>query len=167
MVFQLEPVALMPLLEQAISDLSTYASQHGVRFEITQRLEHATVQADRARLMQVLANLMSNAAKFSQPGSRVEIAATRPHAGHLRISVTDFGAGIPQAFKARIFQPFSQSDSSDTRAKGGTGLGLTISKAIVEKHGGQLSFDSTEGVGTSFHVDLPEQPADGATPPAA
>jgi DNA-binding response OmpR family regulator len=74
----------------------------------------------------------------------------------VRVSVTDFGPGISEEFTPRIFQPFSQSDSSDTRDKGGTGLGLAISKAIVDKHGGQIAFITREGIGTTFYVELPE-----------
>jgi PAS domain S-box-containing protein len=165
MMFNFEDMTLMPLLEQAAADLSTYAAQNGVRFEITQRLDNAVIHADRGRLMQVLANLMSNAAKFSPAGSRVEIAAAQHRAGFVRISVTDFGSGIPEAFKARIFQRFSQSDAADNRTKGGSGLGLAIAKAIVEKHNGQLSFVSREGLGSTFYIDLPEMR--GAMPDAA
>lgn len=68
----------------------------------------------------------------------------------------DFGRGVPAEFRHRIFQRFSQADSSDTREKGGTGLGLSIAKAIVERHGGNLAFTSEEGVGTEFFFDLPE-----------
>jgi signal transduction histidine kinase len=71
--------------------------------------------------------------------------------------VTDQGPGIPESFQKRIFQPFSQSDAADNRERGGTGLGLTISKAIVEKHHGQISYVSTVGQGTCFIVDLPRQ----------
>lgn len=161
MVFRFENIDLMGLLDHAVADMSTYAEQHRVRYSISQRVSDAYVFADRARMMQVLANLMSNAAKFSPPDSQVEIAVARQGGGRLRISVTDVGPGIPEDFKPRIFSPFTQSDSSDTRAKGGTGLGLAITKAIVERHGGQINFVSRLGVGTTFYVDLPEMVADG------
>jgi DNA-binding response OmpR family regulator len=74
----------------------------------------------------------------------------------LRISVIDQGAGIPEAFRSRIFGKFEQADASSTRRKGGTGLGLSIVKTIVEKLGGAVSFETEEGKGTSFHVDLAE-----------
>lgn len=156
MAFRFENVELMPLLERTVSDLGTYAEQRRVSFEITHRVEDVHVYADRERLMQVLANLMSNAAKFSPPDSKVEIACARHQDGRVRVSVTDFGPGIPEAFKSRIFQPFSQSDASDTRDKGGTGLGLAITKAIVDKHGGQIAFITREGIGTTFYIELPE-----------
>lgn len=156
MAFRFENVTLMPLIEKAVTELAAYATQHGVRYEITHRLEDIHVYADRDRLMQVFANLMSNAAKFSPTNSLVEISAARHSDGRLRISITDRGPGISENFKPQIFQPFSQSDSSDTRSKGGTGLGLAITKAIIDKHGGNIGFISREGIGTTFYVELPE-----------
>ena len=160
MAFRFENFALMKLLESAIADLSTYGDQHKVRFVINHRVDDAHVFADYDRLMQVLANLMSNAAKFSPTGSTVEISVARHNEGRLRVSVSDVGPGIPEDFKSRIFSPFSQSDSSDTRFKGGTGLGLAITKAIVERHGGNIGFVSRVGIGTTFYVELPEMLSD-------
>jgi signal transduction histidine kinase len=97
----------------------------------------------------------------------VLIHLEQPAADQLRLTVTDQGPGIPESFKTRIFQPFSQSDAADNRARGGTGLGLTISKAIVEQHGGHIRYVSAAGEGSSFIVELPrhrreqsEQPQD-------
>jgi CheY-like chemotaxis protein len=121
------------------------------------------VEVDSDRLIQVLTNLLSNAAKFSPKGEVVTVSVGRSE-GRFRIAVSDRGPGIPPEFRDRIFQKFSQADSSDRRAKGGTGLGLSISKAIVENHGGSLSFSTETGKGSTFFIDLPEQiPA----PPAA
>ncbi|MDZ7868537.1 MAG: ATP-binding protein [Rheinheimera sp.] len=116
-----------------------------------------TLTADPDRLMQVIANLLSNAAKFSPANSVVLLHLEQPTADQLRLSVTDQGPGIPESFKARIFQPFSQSDAADNRARGGTGLGLTISKAIVDKHGGHIRYESAVGEGSRFIVELPRQ----------
>jgi signal transduction histidine kinase len=74
----------------------------------------------------------------------------------LRISIIDHGPGIPAAFRNRIFQKFAQADSTDSRQKGGSGLGLNICKSIVEGHGGRISYDSEEGQGTQFNVLLPQ-----------
>jgi signal transduction histidine kinase len=73
----------------------------------------------------------------------------------VRIAVSDRGAGIPAAFRERIFQRFAQADGADSRRNGGTGLGLSICKTIVEEHGGRIWFDSAEGEGTTFFVELP------------
>jgi signal transduction histidine kinase len=104
--------------------------------------------------MQVLANLMSNAIKYSRADGIVEISVDR-HDHAFRITVTDHGEGIPQNFRARIFQKFSQADSSDTRQRGGTGLGLAITRELVLGMGGNIGFESEEGHGARFYVDLP------------
>jgi PAS domain S-box-containing protein len=155
MKLNLLPQSLMPLIEQAIEANRAYGEQYGVTFEIVAALPEIMANTDRDRLMQIMANLLSNAAKFSPPGGRVEVSVKR-EAGDLLIQVKDHGSGIPDEFRDRIFLKFSQADSSDTRQKGGTGLGLSITKAIVEKMGGTIDFDSQPGSGTTFQVALPE-----------
>jgi signal transduction histidine kinase len=76
-------------------------------------------------------------------------------AEHVRLAVADEGAGIPEAFRERVFQRFAQADGADSRRQGGTGLGLSICKTIVEEMGGTIRFDSAEGIGTTFYVELP------------
>lgn len=98
---------------------------------------------------------MSNAAKFAPESDEIEIAAIRHHK-QIRISVTDHGKGISKELHPKIFEKFSQGDSSDTRSVGGTGLGLNISKAMVERHSGRINFVSEPGVGTVFYFDIPE-----------
>lgn len=155
MAFKFEDVELTTFLGQAVEDHQSYAAQRGVSFVITRTLDDAHVYADRNRLMQVMGNLMSNAAKFSEEGAKIEIGAVRQGKDGVRITVTDYGSGIPDEFQGKVFEQFTQSDASDTRKKGGTGLGLAIAKVIVEKHGGRISFISRVGVGTSFMIDLP------------
>ena len=154
MAFKFHTMDLMPFLERVVDDNSAYGGQYGVRFVLKSMAEDACVFADRDRLMQVMANLLSNAAKFSPQNDTVEINVAM-HNERVRISVTDNGPGIPVDFHDKIFEKFTQSDSSDTRQKGGTGLGLSISKIIVEKHGGQIDFISREGIGTTFYIELP------------
>jgi signal transduction histidine kinase len=108
------------------------------------------------RLQQVLTNFLSNAAKFSPASGQVEVAIKNAN-DTVRIEITDHGPGIPAEFHSRIFQKFSQADSSDTRQKGGTGLGLAISKEIIERMNGKIGFDSVEGQGACFHFELPVQ----------
>ena len=111
---------------------------------------------DSDRLMQVLTNLLSNAVKFSPAGSTVEVMLSRT-ARQLRIEVSDQGPGIPESFCSRIFQRFSQADSSDTRQKGGSGLGLNISRGLIESMGGSIGFNrNAGGAGTTFFFELPE-----------
>ncbi len=130
------------------------ASGAGVRLE--RRLSAtAVVRVDRDRLVQVLTNLVSNAVKFSDRDGVVEVRLEPTADGRVRFAVRDEGPGIAPADQARLFQRFSQVDASDARAKGGTGLGLVISKAIVEKHGGVIGVRSARGEGATFWVELP------------
>lgn len=165
MAFAFKDQELMPLLEHAVELNRAFGAQYGVRFEIDAAVPAARVNVDHDRLIQVLTNLLSNAAKFSPKGEVVLVSAERAD-GALRISVRDRGPGIPPEFRDRIFQKFSQADSSDRRAKGGTGLGLSISKAIVEKHGGTLTFESEVGKGSTFTVELPERAPEPVAAPA-
>ena len=114
----------------------------------------AEVRIDASRLTQVLSNFLSNAIKFSPANERVDVAA-RLHEGDLRIEVRDRGPGVPAEFRDRIFQKFSQADSSDTRKLGGTGLGLAISKELVERMGGKIGFESEKGAGALFFCTFP------------
>jgi PAS domain S-box-containing protein len=123
----------------------------------------APVRGDPDRLIQVVVNLLSNAVKFSPTGSDVEVRI-EPETRIVRLSVRDYGPGIPDEFRARIFSKFAQADSSDTRAKSGTGLGLAIAREIAERHGGRLWFESAPGEGATFHMDLPLDLGDGDLP---
>ncbi len=156
MSFKFESVELKPFIEKAIVEHTEYGKQYGVTFVVSHMLENVRVFADKARLMQVMGNLLSNAAKFSHDGDNIEISVAAHQGDRLRISVTDYGVGIPEDFQHKLFERFTQSDSSDTRAKGGTGLGLSISKVIVKKHGGLINFISKEGIGSTFYIELPE-----------
>lgn len=154
MAFKFQCLELLPFLEQTIKEHEAYAEQHNVHFSLKGKLDPVQVFADRDRLMQVMANLLSNAAKFSPQGKAVEISIANLENRQIRISVTDHGPGIPKEFQPKLFDRFTQSDSSDTRQKGGTGLGLSIAKAIIEKHGGRIGFITHEGIGTTFYFDL-------------
>lgn len=165
MDYQFQYTDLSQLLQKAVQELTSYANEHQVSFRVTVTAKDPTLTADPDRLMQVLANLLSNAAKFSPAGSSILLHLDQVKDDQLRLTVTDQGAGIPDAFKQRIFQPFSQFDAADNRSRGGTGLGLTITKAIVEKHRGQIRYVNATEQGSSFIVDLPRQQQ--VPPPAA
>lgn len=148
---------LRRVIEQSIEANRGYGETLGVGFELGECPEHARVLGDEDRLMQVLANLLSNAAKFSPRGETVTLSV-EPRGSFLRVGVRDRGPGIAEEFKDRIFQRFAQADASDTRQRGGTGLGLAVSKAIVERHHGHIGFENEAEGGTTFFFELPGQP---------
>jgi len=154
-VFNFEDIELMPFIDQALEDNKSYGDEFQVQFVLENRVNDAHVYADKLRLMQVMSNLLSNAAKFSPEGEKVVVSVERKN-NVFRISFIDNGPGIPEEFHAKIFERFTQSDSSDTRQKGGTGLGLNITRAIVTQHEGNIDFISKQGEGATFYVELPE-----------
>ncbi len=154
MEFDLLPVDITELVKRSLEDNKAYADQYNVSFVFVRMLPRMKVQGDAEKLTQVLTNLLSNAAKFSHPGDQVEIAITR-HGGLIRVSVKDHGPGIPPKFLNSVFEKFTQVDASDSRQRSGSGLGLSICKAIVEQHGGAIGIDSECGNGTTFFFDLP------------
>jgi len=158
MPLHLQPLQLDGLVRRAIEFNAPYAQTLGVAFALENRVSpDAQVLADADRLIQVLINLLSNAAKFSPRESEVEILIeeTQKDSSTVRVSVKDKGAGVPLEFRDRIFHKFAQADASDTRQKGGTGLGLSISKALIEKLGGTIGFDSVPDEGATFYFELP------------
>jgi len=154
MDFSPKIMELFPFIEQALDANKGYAERLNVKLVITENCHDIYSHADADRLMQVMCNLISNAAKFSPPGNIVEISSI-PNGSNIRISVTDHGPGIPADFQSKLFDKFTQGNSTNTRKPGGTGLGLSISKAIVERHDGEIGFTTEEGVGTSFWFTLP------------
>jgi signal transduction histidine kinase len=151
MTFNLRPVDLRSLLEQAIEASQAHAGQLGIKLTLQGTPAGTRVRVDSDRMMQVMTNLLSNAAKFSPRGETVVVEASR-HTGAVRVGVTDHGPGVPEEFYGRIFQKFAQAGPSD---RGGSGLGLSITKAIVEHMSGRVGFESEPGR-TTFYFDLPE-----------
>jgi signal transduction histidine kinase len=132
-----------------------FAERFQVRYEPRGTLLPVQVKADRKRLLQVMTNLLSNAAKFSPPGEAVEVSM-EDLGTRVRIGVHDHGPGIPENFRSRIFGRFAQADSSATRQKGGTGLGLAICKRLIELMDGRIGFTDRDGGGTVFFFELPK-----------
>ena len=155
MHFDLTPTAIKPLLEQAVSANEGFAEQHQVRLVLDAPDGKLLAEVDADRFMQVVTNLLSNAVKFSPQGGAVTVRLAGRD-GKVRVELHDEGPGIPPEFRDRIFQKFSQADTSDTRQKGGSGLGLNISRALVQRMGGRLDFTSAPGAGTTFYLELPE-----------
>ena len=155
LAFQMTSLDLTQLVEQVLEANSGYAEHVGVTFVLKESMRGVRVQGDADRLTQVLTNLLSNAAKFSPAGDTVEVAVTRQDQ-LLRVSVSDHGTGVPETFRARIFGKFAQADGSSSRQNGGAGLGLSIAKAIIERHGGRIGYTSALDQGATFFVDLLE-----------
>ena len=155
LVFHMEKESLTEIVSNSLETNKPFADDRKVKFKLTETVSDAVVRGDGDRLAQVMANLLSNAIKFSPEGETVEISLTRREDG-FRIIVSDRGPGVPDEFRDKLFERFAQADSSDNRQKGGTGLGLNISKVIVEAHGGEIGFDPTPGKGAVFYVDLPD-----------
>lgn len=153
MKFDFSDVQLSKLISDTVSDNRSYAQELEVSLTMLPVDTDIYVHADPMRLEQVVTNLLSNAAKFSDPGSEVSLGVIATHEG-VRIEVSDRGIGIDPADHGRIFDSFSQLDNTDIRKVNGTGLGLNISKRIVEAHGGKIGFEPNIGGGTVFFVEL-------------
>ncbi|WP_082631021.1 sensor histidine kinase [Roseovarius atlanticus] len=151
--FQMEPICSNDLAREAIDSISGYASMLGISLELHVCKDECQIMGDRKRLIQVMNNLLSNALKFSKDDDAVKVFVENV-GSRVRISVEDKGAGIPDFAEERVFGKFSQLDSSDVRRVGGTGLGLNISKQIVESHNAEIGYVSALGVGSTFHVDF-------------
>ncbi|MDA0224663.1 MAG: ATP-binding protein [Proteobacteria bacterium] len=161
---EFEVIELGALVRESVVLNRAFAERVKVSLEVRGEPAVVAVRADRKRLLQVLTNLISNAAKFSPEGEAVEVAVL--HAGDtVRVQVDDRGPGIPADFRGRIFSRFAQADSALTRKKGGTGLGLAISKRMVEMMAGSVGFEDRAGGGTTFFIVLPVAP--GGTPDPA
>ena len=154
MEFHFESLNLTDLLRQAIADNQSYADQYGVEYALIEAPEYTPMSVDKNRIQQVIANLLSNAAKFSPKDSQIQVGIIKKD-DVVRVYVKDNGHGIPVEFQDKIFEKFTQSDASDTRKSGGTGLGLAISKEIVERMNGQLDFETELGKGSLFYFELP------------
>ena len=154
MEFKLEPLDAARVLDLVAHGYETAAAAVGVTLAV-QAPAGLRLTADAQRLHQVMANLVSNAIKFAPRGSGVLLEAAAAGPGQVRLSVTDAGPGIPDDFRARIFQRFAQADMNSRRTKGGSGLGLSIAKQMAEHMGGAIGYESRPGH-TCFHVTFPE-----------
>jgi signal transduction histidine kinase len=130
------------------------AKEKGITLEETLPQDLPPVEADRAKLRRILLNLLSNALKFTQKGGRVEVRAEREDK-HVRISVSDTGVGIAPEDVDRLFDKYAQARSRATRGEKGTGLGLYITRQLVELHGGEIKVESKLGKGSTFTFTLP------------
>lgn len=150
------------LVARALRIVRPRADDGGVTLGDGEPAETVTLIADSQKLLQILLNLLSNAIKFTPTGGRVALRASIDGDGAYRLSVSDTGIGMSAEDQQIALAPFGQVDSSLTRRYEGTGLGLPLSKALVELHGGRLEIDSAPDAGTTVHVVLPAERVDAA-----
>ncbi|MES2825755.1 MAG: ATP-binding protein [Pseudomonadota bacterium] len=151
---QIVPMCIQEAVTKAIESNQTQADKYHIKLKLISNQPATQVFGDSYRIQQVCNNLLSNAVKFSPPHSTVEIE-TSISGRFAKVTITDHGSGIPEDFKTRIFQRFSQADSSDTRINGGSGLGLAISKELIQRMSGNIGFISNKEDGSSFYFELP------------
>jgi hypothetical protein len=150
-----QQVSLVEIVRSALDSIEPTAQTKGVRLESVLDPQSVIVSGDPARLQQVFWNLLTNAVKFTPKGGRVQVLLQRVNS-HIEFSVSDTGIGIPASFLPHVFERFSQKDSSTHREYGGLGLGLAISKQLVDLHGGSIRAKSMgEGHGATLVVTLP------------
>jgi len=162
MELNVEEVNITEVTDEALELVRPHADEKGLEVRALIPLGLPNVWADRARVRQVLANMLANAVKFTERGT-VSVGATAAE-GWVTVSVSDTGVGISPEAQAYVFDEFRQADSSTTRRYGGTGLGLAISKRLVTLHGGRIWVDSEIGRGSSFHFTLPIRVRAGGEP---
>jgi len=152
-----EAVDLAALLAEAAGSVHAQVQKHRHALVVTPTAENLRVQADRGRVRQVLLNLLSNAIKFTPDGGRITVAAGPVNGGsEVRVAISDTGIGIAAEDQPKLFQEFSQLDASASRKYEGTGLGLALSRRLIELHGGAIGVESEVGKGSTFWFTLPQ-----------
>jgi signal transduction histidine kinase len=152
----LAPTPLRELVEDLRETMLPMAREKGIALDNAVPADLPPARADRAKLRRVLVNLVSNALKFTPRGGRVEVAA-QAGGGTLRVSVADTGVGIPPEDLERLFDKYEQARSRATRSEKGTGLGLYITRQLVELHGGRIEVSSEVGRGSTFSFTVPAE----------
>lgn len=154
MAFDTRIQPLAEVLHQTLENFRDYGAKRGISICHGELPQGLCADIDPHRLTQAIGNLLSNAVKFSPDQGRVEVSLKQGN-GTVIIEVTDFGKGVPEEFKPRIFEKFAQADTSNTRTGGGTGLGLAITRELIERMEGAVGFRSSAGTGSTFWIELP------------
>ena len=151
----MQQIAVLDIVRAAVQSAEPAAQAKDIQLQAMLDTSPTTINADGGRLQQVVWNLLSNAIKFTPKGGKVQVVLQRVNS-HIELSVSDTGIGITESFLPHVFERFAQRDSSSTRSYGGLGLGLAITKQLVELHGGSIRVASQgENKGATFFVDLP------------
>jgi two-component system, OmpR family, phosphate regulon sensor histidine kinase PhoR len=162
------PVDLGPIVRQVADGLQTLARDRAVEIKVTAPSEPLIVLGERDELIRTLENLVENALKYGAAGKRVDITLTRgqTRAGtaEARLTVRDYGPGIAPEHLPRLTERFYRVDVAESRAHGGTGLGLALVKHVLNRHGGRLTIESTPGAGAAFTMHVPLPTGDFAAP---
>lgn len=157
-------VELAPIVRQVVDGLQMLARDRGVEIKVAAPAEPLGVLGDRDELVRAFENLIENALKYGAAGKRVDIALARAlnpdGAPEARVAVRDYGPGIAPEHLPRLTERFYRVDVVDSRAQGGTGLGLALVKHVLNRHGGRLTIESAPGAGATFTVHLPLATAD-------
>jgi PAS domain S-box-containing protein len=146
---------LPQLINDALAANAAFAQRFGTQITLEGTIPAVLVQVDAGRFDQVMANLLSNACKYAGKEGVVTVTCLLIEAERVQIEVCDNGPGIPEAFRHRIFQKFAQADGSSTKSQGGSGLGLSIAKAIITQMHGEIGYQSVAGQGSCFYFCLP------------
>lgn len=154
---QFDNTEVSSIIERSVESVRSFADQHSVKLEVGDLRPLTRVYADGDRIIQVVINLLSNAVKFSPKDSTVTLNI-KEETEWVELQVIDRGRGIPEKYKALVFERFQQVEVSDAKRKGGTGLGLAICKGIIEQHKGSIGVESEEGKGSTFWFRLPKAP---------
>ncbi|RZJ40847.1 MAG: PAS domain-containing sensor histidine kinase, partial [Brevundimonas sp.] len=154
-VLHYEPVSLQEVSEDAIRLMRGKVEEAGLTLSLEAAPDVPEIEADHRGCKQVMLNLISNAIKFTPEGGEIVVRLTRPDVDYVRVAVADTGIGIAAEDLARLARPFEQVENQHSKTTQGTGLGLSLTKSLIEMHGGALAMDSEPGRGTTVSFDLP------------
>jgi signal transduction histidine kinase len=151
-------IDIVAVIKDAVADMATYLPNKNLSYQLDLNKEHTIVRMDKNRIKQVMYNLLSNAAKFSHESSTILIQL-RENADDVVISISNSGDPIPDKFTSLMFHRFSQADNTSARMASGSGLGLYITKSIIDLHNGEIGYESIENK-TTFWFTLPKADQD-------